>query len=453
MDRRKAQVWVLVAGAVSALLISAIATAQSPSPGPPNRQNVGFIETDLVTNKPSLTDSNGIVHTPKPCGAIVPQCVDPNLVNPWGLVGSTPVASPPSNTPSPWWISDNGSNQATLYNDDTVLQTFTINSRVVLIPCPGSPTTACGTPTGIVWNIAPASTPPAFPVSGFTSTSVPMTAASSFIFATEDGTIVGWNSLVNPSGVTTGNDGIIKVDNSSNPVAGSGAVYKGLAIATDSNGTTLLYVTNFRYGTVEMYDKTWAPVVSPSAFMDPNLPSGYAPFNIVLVGNRLIVTYAVQRRSSDPAEDKKDDVAGPGHGVVNSFDLSGHGLKRLVSPGRTSLLNSPWGVALAPQNFGALAGALLIGNFGDGHINGYDQTTGKFIGTMHYAQSTKGLQGKPVTIDGLWALKVGNDKNGKGGYANALYFTAGPNGEADGLFGALTPDGLYGTPPYPFPGP
>jgi uncharacterized protein (TIGR03118 family) len=111
------------------------------------------------------------------------------------------------------------------------------------------------------------------------------------------------------------------------------------------------------------------------------------------------------------------------------------------------------GGALAPQNFGALAGALLIGNFGDGHINGYNPTTGKFIGTMHYAQSTKGLQGKPVTIDGLWALRVGNDKYGKSGYANALYFTAGPNGEADGLFGALTPDGLYATPPYPFPGP
>jgi uncharacterized protein (TIGR03118 family) len=432
MDRRNAPVRVLVAAAAAALLISAMAAAQSPSPGPPNRQNVGFIETDLVANTSPLTDGNGIVHTPKPCTAVPspPPCVDANLVNPWGLVGSTPPQSPPS-LPSPWWVADNGKGVATLYNDDTAAQTFTINPKVVSIPAPGSPLCACGTPTGVVWNIAPASMPPAFPVLG---------SAATFIFATEDGTIVGWNAAAV-------NNAVIEVDNSNNPIAGMGAVYKGLAIATDSTGTTLLYATNFRAGTVEVYDKSFMRVTSPGAFVDLHLPSGYAPFNIVPVGNRLIVTYAMQDST------KHDDVAGQGHGVVNSFDLSGHGLQRLVSPGRTSLLNSPWGVALAPQNFGALAGALLIGNFGDGHINGYDQTTGKFIGTMHYAQSTKGLQGKPVAIDGLWSLKVGNDHNGKSGYANVLYFTAGPNGEQDGLFGALTPDGLYGTPPYPFPGP
>jgi hypothetical protein len=266
-----------------------------------------------------LMDSNGITHTPGPCGAVTPQCVDPNLVNPWGLVGSMPVPSPPS-VPSPWWISDNGSHKSTLYNDDTVLQTFTINSTVVSIPCPGMPATACGTPTGIVWNPIQASLT-SFLVSG---------TPAKFIWATEDGTIVGWN---------TGR--VIEKDNS-----GLGAVYKGMEIATNS-GTTLLYVTNFNAGT----------------------------------------------------------------------------------------------------------GALLIGNFGDGHINGFNATTGAFIGPMHYGQSTPGFQGKPVVIDGLWALKVGNDHNGKSGYANTLYFTAGPNDEADGLFGALRPDGLYGTPPYPFPGP
>jgi uncharacterized protein (TIGR03118 family) len=412
MGRCNAPVRALMAGA-SAVFMSAIAAAQSP--GPVNGQDVGFIETDLVTNVPSLMDSNGIVHTPGPCGAVVPQCVDPNLVNPWGLVGSTPVPSPPG-APSPWWISDNGSNKATLYNDDVVAQTFTINPRVVSIPCPGNPTTACGTPTGIVWNIAPASTPPAFPVSGFTSGGSPTTAASSFIFATEDGTIVGWNSGVNPSGVTTGNDGIIVVDHSNPNSFPMGAVYKGLAIATDANTKTRLYVTNFRAGTVEVYDTAFNQVIWLGAFKDPNLPRGYAPFNIVLVGNRLIVTYAVQ----DPA--KHDHVAGAGLGIVNSFDLTGHGLKRLVTgiaPGDTSCrnpstlvkckLNSPWGVALAPQSFGKLANALLIGNFGDGHINGFNTTTGAFIGTMHYGQSTPGFQGKPVVIDGLWALKVGND--------------------------------------------
>src|SRR5262245_640086 len=126
MDRCNARVRALVTVAASALLMSAIAAAQSP--GPVNRQDVGFIETDLVTNVSPLTDSNGIVHIPNPCTAVAnpPPCTDPNLVNPWGLVGSTPVPSPPS-VPSPYWISDNGSHKSTLYNDDTVLQTFTIN--------------------------------------------------------------------------------------------------------------------------------------------------------------------------------------------------------------------------------------------------------------------------------------------------------------------------------------
>jgi uncharacterized protein (TIGR03118 family) len=439
--------------AASALLLSAIAAAQSPSPGPPNRQNVGFIETDLVANKSPLTDSNGIVHTPKPCttttttttATTMPPCVDLNLLNPWGL-----VASPTS----PFWVSDNGKGVSTLYNDDTVTQAFTFNPRVVFIPTPGNPTctippaVACGTPTGVVFNIAPAS-PPAFQISGFTSAGVATTKPSTFIFATEDGTIVGWSSAgvnplgFNPSAPFVGNYGIIAVDNSNNPVVGAGAVYKGLAIATNSTGKTLLYATNFRAGAVEVYDTAFNRVMQ-GAFEDKSLPAGYAPFNIVLVGNRLIVTYAVQN------SEKHDDVAGPGHGVVNSFDLGGHGLKRLVSPGRTSLLNSPWGVALAPQNFGALAGALLIGNFGDGHINGYDPTTGKFIGTMHHAQLANGLPGKVLAIDGLWSLRVGGANNGNNGNTTALYFTAGPNGEQDGLFGAITPTV---TPPYPFPGP
>jgi uncharacterized protein (TIGR03118 family) len=395
MDRRHAPVKVFVTVGVSALLMSAIAGAQSP--GPVNGQDVGFIETDLVTNVPSLMDSNGIVHTPGPCGAVTPRCFDANLVNPWGLVGSMPAPSPPG-TPSPWWVSDNGSHKSTLYNDDTVAQTFTINPTVVAIPCPGMPATACGTPTGVVWNPIQAS---------LTSFLVAGTPAK-FIWATEDGTIVAWN---------TGATGVIEKDNS-----GLGAVYKGLEVATNSTGTTLLYATNFNAGTVEMYDTTWTQVVSPGAFMDPKLPPGYAPFNIVLVGNRLIVTYAVQDATMH------DDVAGPGLGAVNAFDLSGNLLQRLVPGIKLSdkscqrqpniakcKLNSPWGVALAPQSFGKLANTLLIGNFGDGRINGFDPKNGRFIGTMHYGQSTPGFQGKPVVIDGLWALKVGNDHNGKSG--------------------------------------
>jgi uncharacterized protein (TIGR03118 family) len=428
MDRRNAPVRALVAAAASALLMSVMAAAQSPSPGPPNRQNVGFIETDIVANKSPLKDGNGIVHTP--------EFVDPNLQNPWGIGASAT---------SPFWVSDNNSGLSTLYNDDTVAMMFSINPRVVSIPAPGNPYEG-GAPTGLVFSIAPASTPPAFPISGFTSTNVAITAASTFLFATEDGTIVGWNTNVNPAGFNpakASDYGTIAVNNSNNPIVGMGAVYKGLAIATNPTGKTLLYATNFRAGTVEVYDTTFTRVLL-GAFTDTTLPRGYAPFNIVPVGNGLIVTYAVQ----DAA--KHDDVAGLGNGIVNSFDLMGGSRKRLVTGGQ---LNSPWGVALAPQNFGALAGALLIGNFGDGHINGYNATTGKFISTMHGPQTANGLQGPILAINGLWSLRVGGANNGKNGYANALYFTAGPNGETDGLLGALRPDGLYGTPPYPFPGP
>jgi uncharacterized protein (TIGR03118 family) len=282
-----------VAAAASALLLSAIAAAQSPSPGPPNRQNVGFIETDLVANKSPLTDSNGIVHTPKPCTTTItattmPPCVDLNLLNPWGL-----VASPTS----PFWVSDNGKGVSTLYNDDTVAQAFTFNPRVVFIPTPTNHTcttpafAACGTPTGVVFNIAPAS-PPAFQITGLNSSSVGVAKASTFIFATEDGTIVGWSNAsggvnppgFNPSAPFVGNYGIIAVDNSNTPIVGMGAVYKGLAIATDSTGTTLLYATNFRAGTVEVYDTTFTRIISPGAFTDPHLPPGYAPFNIAWLG-------------------------------------------------------------------------------------------------------------------------------------------------------------------------
>src|SRR5262249_8600705 len=151
-----------------------------------------------------------------------------------------------------------------------------------------------------------------------------------------------------------GTYGIIAVDHSNIPIVGKGAVYKGLAITTDASGTPSLYVTNFRAGTVEVYDSQFKPVIAPGAFTDPNLPRGYAPFNIVPVAGKLVVTFAVQ----DAA--KHDDVAGESHGIVDIFNLNGQSFQRFAQHGQ---LNSPWGVAVAPANFGALAGSLLIGNF------------------------------------------------------------------------------------------
>jgi uncharacterized protein (TIGR03118 family) len=247
----------------------------------------GFLETDLVANKSPLTDANGIVHTP-----VLP---DPNLVNPWGVGESSG---------SPFWVSDNNNGTSTLYS--TQVPPIAVNSLVVSIPTPLDRLGASGAPTGLVFNIDPA--PQDFKISGFTKSGTATSARPIFLFATEDGTVVGWNPGVNPLGFDP---------NSNNPIAGNGAVYKGLAIATDATGKTLLYVTNFRAGTVEVYDTAFQPAVSPGAFADPELPRGYAPFNVVPVGGRLVVTFAVQNAS------KHDDVAGESHGIVDTFDLSG----------------------------------------------------------------------------------------------------------------------------------
>jgi uncharacterized protein (TIGR03118 family) len=365
----------------------------------------GYVETDLVVNKsvnnvPTLTDKNGIVH--------IAKFFDPNLLNPWG-VGESAT--------SPFWVSDNNAGKSTLYNTQGAPQ-----ARVVSIPAPGDPLGASGTPTGLVFNTAQGQQ--AFKISGVDSAGFPTTAPAVFLFATEDGTIVGWNPNVNPKGFasgTAGMHGIIAVDNSSvtHPESG-GAVYKGLAIAMNEKGATFLYATDFRGGKVDIYDVNFATVAS---FTDPKLPHHYAPFNVVPIGDELFVTFAVQNDA------KHDDVAGEGHGIVDVFEPDGELRQRFAQHGQ---LNSPWGVALAPRDFGELGGSVLIGNFGNGHINAFDPDSGRFLGKL------RDPKGKAILIEGLWTIMFGN--GGNGGATDTLYFTAGPNGEQDGLFGSLNPN-------------
>jgi uncharacterized protein (TIGR03118 family) len=351
----------------------------------------------------------------------VAKLQDPNLVNPWGISESTG---------SPFWISDNNAGVSTLYSVPGANNTpVSINSLVVSIPSPGDPLGNSGTPTGTVFNIGLGSG--AFKISGVDKDGNAISAPAIFLFATEDGTIVGWNPNVNPVGfdpAKAGTYGIIAVDNSANPTAADGAVYKGLTIATDAGGTTRLYAANFRAGTVEVYGADFKPDNSlpAGAFTDPNIPKGYAPFNVQELGGKIYVTYAKQNK------DKHDDLAGPHRGFVDVYNLDGSpglpdGNVRLISRGR---LDSPWGLAIAPSSFGNLAGDLLVGNFGNGRINVFDAATGEFVTQL------KDPDGEPITIDGLWALKVGN--GGKGGDANTVYFTAGIFGETHGLFGSLT---------------
>jgi uncharacterized protein (TIGR03118 family) len=373
--------------------------------GPPGDPNI-----DFATNPPTLTDAvNNIKHQAP---------FDPNLQNPWGIAASGT---------SPFWISDNGAGVSTLYNSQGQKRPL-----VVSIPSPDDPLGASGTPTGAVFN--PSSSD--FMISGVDKNGNPITRAAVFLFATEDGTIVGWNPNVNPStfdpvadAANAGTYGIIAVDNSARGNGkkgkgkgeGQGAVYKGLAIAQAADGSYFLYAANFRQGRVEMYHGSTFALID--TFTDKKA-KGYAPFNVVSIGSQLVVTFAV------PNKERHDDVAGPGNGIVETFDLSGNMLKVLVQGGS---LNSPWGVAPAPSDFGDLKNDLLIGNFGDGKINAFDPDSGALLGTL-----TKS-DGKTFVVDGLWAIKFGTDSPNEGTH-NTLFFTAGVNGETDGLFGKLTPN-------------
>ncbi|HKP10491.1 MAG TPA: TIGR03118 family protein [Blastocatellia bacterium] len=299
---------------------------------------------------------------------------DPHLVNPWGLTRSAT---------SPWWAADNGTGVATLYRGDG-----TIVPLVVTIPVPpgGTPPSA---PTGTVFNGS----------SDF--------RGDRFIFVTEEGTVSGWSA---------GTSAILRVNR-----AGS-TIYKGVTIA-QNQGANFLYAANFFAGTVDVFDKDYMPFkLGPSAFSDPLLPDGYAPFNVQSIGDKLFVTFARQD------EDKEDEVAGPGRGFVDAFDTSGHLVLRLRSG---SWMNAPWGVALAPANFGQFSNDLLVGQFGSGEIAAFDLKHGNFHGLL------RGAHGQPVTIDGLWALSFGN--GAAAGPTNTLFFTAGIDDEAHGLFGTITP--------------
>jgi uncharacterized protein (TIGR03118 family) len=294
---------------------------------------------------------------------------DPNLVNPWGISSSGG---------SPFWVSDNGKDVSTLYNS-------TGNPQALVVSVPP------GSPTGTVFN-----------------TNAGTFNGDVFLFATEQGTIDGWRGALGTTAEIL--------------LPAFGAVFKGIATANVS-GNAYIYATDFFNSNITVLPNTGAPPLA-GTFTDPNLPAGYAPFNIQLINGRLLVTYALQ----DAA--KHDDVAGAEHGFVDAFDLSGNFLQRLITQG---VLNSPWGLAIAPANFGTFSNDLLVGNFGDGRINAFDPVTGALLGTL------EDTMGNPITIEGLWGLRVGN--GGNGGDVNTVYFAAGiPGGgevEDHGLFGSI----------------
>lgn len=309
---------------------------------------------------------------------------DTNLVNPWGLAfGPT----------SPFWVADNNGHVSTLYNGRG--QAFPVGSPlVVAIPTPTSPTG--GAPTGLVFSGG----------GDFMVSANSKSGPSIFLFSTEDGTILGWSPAVS---VTSA---VIAKDNSS-----SGAVYKGLAIADTPQGN-FLYATNFHAAVVEMYDSNFSLV---KTFTDPNVDTNFAPFGIQNIDGKLFVTFALQK-----LPDKHDDQSGPGNGFVDEFGTDGTMIRRFASHGT---LNSPWGLALAPDGFGKFSHHLIVGNFGDGRINAFDRE-GDFDAQLIDPE------GNLLTINGLWALQFGNGAK-NGGSRHKLFFTAGIADESHGLFGFI----------------
>ena len=326
---------------------------------------------------------------------------DPNLINPWGLTRGSAT---------PWWVSDNNAGVSTLYTGAG--QIIPINGNgIVTIPAPkNAPAGFVSAPTGTVFN-------------GSGDFLLPNGKPAVFIFATEDGTISGWNG--GPSAVRV-------VDNNDN---GSvyGAVYKGLTIA-DNDGKRFLYVSNFRAGTVEAYDTNFKPVRLPGDAFALNaedgdddggadrVPKGFAPFNVQNIGGSLFVTYAKQNAV------RHDNVAGDGLGYVEIFTPAGKHIGHLE---HGSWLNSPWGVVWTPRDFGTFSNSILVGNFGSGWVAAFNGFDHKFEGFV------KAPDDSLLFIDGLWSLTFGNE--GAASPSTTLFFSAGPDHETHGLFGTLTP--------------
>jgi uncharacterized protein (TIGR03118 family) len=308
---------------------------------------------------------------------------DSNLVNAWG------IALPP--TSAAFWVANNGSGMSTLYAGDVHGSAFTKSSLVVTIPS--------GLPTGTVFNSSP----------DFVVHSGAASGPALFLWASQVGVISGWNPNVPPP----------PPSHTAQIGTTADAVYTGLAIG-NANGANYLYAADFEHGHIDVYDKDFHTAHLDGSFSDPNIPNSYSPFNVHAIAGRIYVTYA-QQNHKEP-----DEETDRGSGFVDVFDTSGHLLQRLI---KGNHLNAPWGLALAPGNFGPFSNALIVGNFGNGHLQAFDPGSGRFLGELDDAS------GKPIVIDGLWGLIFGNGVTA--GDSNALYFAAGPEDETHGLFGSL----------------
>jgi uncharacterized protein (TIGR03118 family) len=320
------------------------------------------------------------VHNLVSNGSVPADHVDANLLNPWGIAFNPAGFS---------WVADNHSGKSTLYDGLGNPQ-----SLVVTVPPADPASGGTGSPTGIVYS----------GTSDFVVSNGTASGPSRFIFVSEDGAITGWAPNVD-------------LNNAILVSASPKAIYKGLAIANASTGVRL-YATDFHHGRVDMFDGAFGAVSIPGSFVDPRMPHHMAPFGIQALGDRIYVTYATQDA------DREDDL--PGRGIVDVFDLDGKFIKRGAAQAG---LNAPWGVAMAPADFGRFSNALLVANFGDGTISAFDSHS-LYLGRLRDAND------KQIRIPGLWGIQFGNGLFSQP--TNTLFFAAGPNDENDGVYGSIS---------------
>jgi uncharacterized protein (TIGR03118 family) len=350
---------------------------------------LGVLALGLVAALHAAAGPPGGAYTVTPLVSDIPgvaPLTDPELVNGWGLARSDT---------SPWWVADNGpdptASKSTVYNGG--------GTKILSVNVLGGPTGTVFAGVDGNFMIGTDADPTAL-------------APARFIFATENGDLRAWQAgptaLVTPATATTAD-----------------AKFKGLAIAKPPTvDSPLLYATDFHNNEVDVFDGAWQNVTPAGAFKDPKVPPGYAPFGIQTIGSSVFVTYAKQDA------DAEDDVHGQALGFVDEYDLQGNFVARVAQHGA---LDAPWGLAMAPSPFGRFKGDLLVGNFGNGQINAYAHGHGRW----HHAGTLRSSSGGKLTIDGLWALEFGNAA--ANGDPDTLFFTAGPNDESDGLFGAIKP--------------
>jgi uncharacterized protein (TIGR03118 family) len=316
-----------------------------------------------------------------PYGVAMTPHTDANLVNAWGL------AFDPAGFVR---VADNGTSKSTLYDGNGVPQSLVVSLS--------AGTAGTANPTGIAFN----------GTQDFRVSQAGVSGVSAFIFVGESGTISAWSPSVNAT------NAVMVVD-----AGAAGSVYKGAALAT-VGGANFLYATDFHNNNVDVFDAQFQKTSLPGNFKDPGLPVGYAPYGIQAIGNQIYVTFALQDAGAH------DQISGAGLGFVDVFDSAGNFVKQLVAGGA---LNAPWGVALAPANFGAFSDDLLIANFGDGKINAFNPTTGSMVGTLSDAAGTA------IAIDGLWGIAFGNGLHNQP--TNTLFFSAGPADKTHGVYGRI----------------